>query len=80
MKTPTRITHRISFSGAVELANAESYRKDAGLYGAIVPRLIEMATSADNDHDRKAWAWQAGLYARNAARCALESLKKDGAL
>lgn len=70
MRNIVRITHFISFYGLHLPATAENYAADVVRYSAVAKRKIDQAFMSENSHDRKAYALQAGMYARQAAYCA----------
>lgn len=70
-----RITHFISFSGSEVPATAENYAEDAERYFSPMRYCMAKAETAYNDHDRNAWALQAGIHARIAGHCANRALE-----
>ena len=79
MTNTVRITHYIGYSGATLPNTYENRVHDAQAYAALVPKLMWNSAIANNDHDREAWARQAGLYAKCAAhnaRMALELVSR----
>ncbi|WP_035357728.1 hypothetical protein [Edaphobacter aggregans] len=75
MRNILRITHFISFRGKLLPATAENYAADVAPYSAVATEKIALAFLSTNTHDRNAYALQAGMYARRAARSAFRAVE-----